>query len=156
MPQSINLPLGQEDFSRHRYGKNQQYKCKNYIYIPILKQLEIYLNFPDVLAAISLPKDCRRNIFSHFESGSLFIGNPLFQKFSTALQVHVYVDEAGITSDKGNRSKKQACFCVLLYWEFRTKTSIFTQVHFALKYFQKHNHETFWIKRVIASDCRRF
>ena len=80
------------------------------------QKLEIYLNFPDVFAAVSQPKDCRRNIFSHFESGSLLKSNDrlivstiLFRPSTSRI-----CDEAGTTSDKENRSKKTSLFLCIV------------------------------------------
>lgn len=106
LPQTITLPVGPIDYGRHRTGKSQHYKEKEYIYIPLLLQLEKYLNFADVSEAISKPKDNLSNIYAHFEDGLYFQGNIFFQSHPDALQLLVYIDECGMTGDRGNRSKK--------------------------------------------------
>ncbi|XP_045030405.1 uncharacterized protein LOC116935148 [Daphnia magna] len=106
LPQTITLPVGPKDYGRHRTGKSQHYKEKEYIYIPLLLQLEKYLNFADVSEAISKPKDNLSNIYAHFEDGLYFQGNIFFQSHPDALQLLVYIDECGMTGDRGNRSKK--------------------------------------------------
>ncbi len=47
-PVNIKLPIQTADFGRHKTGKDQHFKPKTYIYVPILKQLERILNFKDV------------------------------------------------------------------------------------------------------------
>ncbi|KAK4007160.1 hypothetical protein OUZ56_012322 [Daphnia magna] len=39
-PVNIKLPIQRADFGRHKTGKDQHFKPKTYIYVPILKQLE--------------------------------------------------------------------------------------------------------------------
>ncbi len=46
----IILPVQAADFGRHKTGKDQHSKPKQYCYVPILKQLERILNFKDVLS----------------------------------------------------------------------------------------------------------
>lgn len=47
-PVNINLPVGPADFGRHRTGKDPFSipLVKNYVYVPLLRQLERILNFP--------------------------------------------------------------------------------------------------------------
>lgn len=105
-PKTIDLPVDSQDFGRHRSGKDQHFKKKNFIYIPIVPQLEAYLNFEDVFLAVHKPKEKKNGHLFHFEDGEAFKINPFFQDFNEALQIHVYIDEVGMTSDRGNRSKK--------------------------------------------------
>ena len=104
---TIKLPLSADDFGRHRTGKNQHFKCKEFIYISILEQLEAYLNFEDVSQAVSRPKATKQHHLIKFEDGLAFQSSPLYQVHQGALQIHVYLDEVSMTGDRGSRSKKK-------------------------------------------------
>jgi hypothetical protein len=105
-PVRIALPVGAEDFGRHRTGRDQSFKVKDYFYVPLLTQLEKILNFTDVSDELMFRKPVKKNEFSYFENGSAFNENTLFKLDRTAIQFHLYLDDASITADKGNRSKK--------------------------------------------------
>nr|CAH0100559.1 unnamed protein product [Daphnia galeata] len=102
----IDLPFGAADYRRHRTGRRQSFKVKDYFYVPLLKQLEKILNFTDVYDEVMLRKPVKKNEFSYFENGSAFNENTLFQLDITAIQFQLFLDEASTTADKGNRSKK--------------------------------------------------
>ena len=103
---TIKLPLSADDFGRHRTGKNQHFKCKEFIYISILEQLEAYLNFEDVSQAVSRPKATKQHHLITFEDRLAFQSSPLYHIHQDALQIHVYLDEVSMTGDRGSRSKK--------------------------------------------------
>lgn len=48
MPRKEKLPVRPEDFGRQRAGEPQQFKQQDYVYIPILLQLEQILNIEDI------------------------------------------------------------------------------------------------------------
>ena len=107
----IILPVQAADFGRHKTGKDQHSKPKQYCYVPILKQLERILNFKDVLSEINEVKTIKPKEYSYFESGEIFKTNSFFQTNLNGLQILLYIDDASTTADKGNRSKKnKLCF----------------------------------------------
>jgi hypothetical protein len=109
-PVNIVLPIQAADFGRHKTGKDQHFKPKKYIYVPILKQLERILNFKDVYSAVTEVKKILTTEYSSYECGQAFKVNSLFKTCVGSLQILLYIDEASITADKGNRSKKTNLF----------------------------------------------
>jgi hypothetical protein len=109
-PVKIDLPLGAEDYIRHRTGRRQLFKVKDYFYVPLLRQLEKINNFTDVYDEVMLRKPVKKNEFSYFENGSAFNENTLYQLDRTTIQFLLYLDDASTTADKGNRSKNKLKF----------------------------------------------
>lgn len=100
----ISLPVGDEDFGRHRTDKSLQVKEKKYVYIPIFKTLERVLNFKDVSLEIEQVKE--QNIFwkSFYEDGSKLKTSTFFQKYPAALQLHLYLDEVQMCAEGGSHT----------------------------------------------------
>lgn len=48
MPITVKLPQIEEDFGRHRTRMDQHFRQQSYVRIPVLQQLEQYLNIDDV------------------------------------------------------------------------------------------------------------
>lgn len=105
-PTKVDLPSRLADFGRHITGSMQQYKNKQFVYVPILKQLERILNFSDVFDEIFkfvLPNPA---ILSRFEDGLNYKNSSLFQEYPNALQIHLYLDEVQVCSELGSYTKK--------------------------------------------------
>lgn len=105
-PEMVDLPVHQEDYSRHRRGHSQTVKTKKYAYIPILKLIERLLSFDDVMAEILRKKKSPAGRLSCFEDGRAYKENKLFEKYPNALQVHLYFDEVMLCDPLASRTKK--------------------------------------------------
>ena len=95
----ISLPIEDEDFGRHRTDKPLEFKGKQYIYVSILKQLERMMNFPDVHMEISHVKEQNPFCKIFYEDGSNFRDSSFFEKYPTALQLHLYLDEVQMCAE---------------------------------------------------------
>lgn len=104
-PTIIELPIATQDFGRHRTGKYQTFKAKNYACLSLLKQMERKLNFVDVEAEVLKPKLSEPGRLTRFNDGLAFQNNALFKQCVDALQVILYLDEVQMCAELGSRTK---------------------------------------------------
>lgn len=95
-----------EDFGRHRTGKSQSQKRQSYVRVPLIPQLEYFLNLDGVFVELSKRKPRREGVLSNFEDGIAFKENALFCRHSNSLQIHLYIDEAQPCDSLGSRTIK--------------------------------------------------
>jgi hypothetical protein len=106
MPRKELLPVRTEDFGRFRAGQPQQFNQQNYIYVPIIPQLQHLLNIIDVYDEVKRPKPNMKGKWTCYEDGLNYQTNPLFQRHPQALQVHIYLDEVQMCCPLGSYSHK--------------------------------------------------
>jgi len=94
------------DFARHKVGKDQFFKRQEYIYIPLLKQIERLLNIPAVYDEVKKMKTSVPGRYSSYEDGTRFKRSPLFQQHRDALQIHLYLDEVQLCNPIGSYDHK--------------------------------------------------
>lgn len=93
MPIKISLPMIPEDYGRHKTAKERIFRKQDYVYVPILPQLEKLLNIEDLYREINkiyIPSPCS---YHRYEDGENYRNNRLFQRSPRALQIHLYLDE---------------------------------------------------------------
>ena len=93
MPVKIPLPQLTQDFGRHSTGKEQEFRVQDYVYVPLLPQLEKLLNMPDIHREVYKVYHPSSTRYSRYEDGENYRLNPFFQQHPNALQIHLYFDE---------------------------------------------------------------
>ena len=105
LPEQERLPTVPGQLKKRRETDPEQ--TENSFYrIPLLKQLERILNFKDVYAEVNKVHTLQRGVLQGYKDGLHFKNNPLFKKYSNALQVHLYVDEVQICNATGSYDHK--------------------------------------------------
>ena len=106
MPSKIILPVIEDGFVRKRTNQAQKLKKEHYFIVPMISQLEQLLNFGDLKNIIDAPKITSSGTYSCFEDGLNYKRSLLFQKYPTALQIHLYLDEVQICNPIGSYNHK--------------------------------------------------
>jgi hypothetical protein len=106
MPRKVTLPTRPEDFGRFRTGHSQEFRPQNYVYIPILPQLEKLLNMKDVYDEIRKQKKVVPGCYSFYEDGLNYKSSNFFRDHPKGLQIHIYVDEVQMCCPLGSYSHK--------------------------------------------------
>ncbi len=92
-PIKILLPQLTQDYGRLRTRKPQNIKKQEYVVAPFVSQLKVP---DDVYDKIFSDKFKSPDLLSHYEDGSSYLENPLFQFHPHAIQIHLYLDEVHI------------------------------------------------------------
>lgn len=106
MPLKIELPLIPEDLVRTRTGKERTFRKQDYVYVPLLSQLEKLLSMRDVYREVKTEYKPSPTHYGRYEDGENFKTNPLFQRHPRALQLHLYLDEVQMCNPISSYSHK--------------------------------------------------
>ena len=103
-PVKVYLRNRIEDFGRNRIRKCQSQKRQSYVRVPLIPQLNAFLNLKGVFVESFKDKSSREGVLSYFEDGIAFKENALFKRYPKSLQIHLYIDEAQPCDSLGSRT----------------------------------------------------
>lgn len=97
LPEQISLPTDYDnDFGRHRQGRDKFFKQQSYQYVSIMKQLEQLLNQEDVYSAIFKNIQDGQVFFDRYQNfsvGKKYSTCKLFNDHPNAIQIILYFNE---------------------------------------------------------------
>lgn len=105
-PTKVLLPTTLADYRRKGGDTFQKFITQDYVYVPLLPQLERLLNIREIFEEVSNTKEFKNFCWQNYEDGNYFKNSPLFQRFPQALQIHLYLDEVQMCSPVGSYSHK--------------------------------------------------